>query len=253
MFDAFTTPTMVLIFAVGLLAGFVKGTVGFAMPMIMISLFSSLMPPSTALAALIVPTLCANLWQALRGGTGAAVASARLRWRFVATVMVCILFSAQLVTILPARALYLILGIPVIVFCLVQLAGWQLHIAPGARRRTELGLGAFAGLIGGVSGVWGPPTVMYLTALDTPKSEHMRVQGVVYGMGAVMLTLAHLKSGVLDGDTAPLSFLMLIPCGIGLALGAAMQDRLDQARFKRWTLIVLVVVGANLLRRGFTG
>ena len=45
-----------------LLAGTVKGAVGFAMPMVMISGLSSLMAPELALAALILPTLlCSRL------------------------------------------------------------------------------------------------------------------------------------------------------------------------------------------------
>ena len=39
--------------AITLFAGFVKGAVGFAMPMIMISAFSSFLPPEVALAGLI--------------------------------------------------------------------------------------------------------------------------------------------------------------------------------------------------------
>ena len=43
--------------AITLMAGFVKGAVGFAMPMIMISGLGSFMAPELALAGLIVPTL----------------------------------------------------------------------------------------------------------------------------------------------------------------------------------------------------
>jgi len=241
------------VIAATLLGGFVKGVVGFAMPMIIISLLGSVLPPEQALAALIVPTVATNLWQALRGGLAAAAGSALLHWRFIATVMVCIALSAQLVTLLPARVMYLVLGLPVVGFALAQLAGWSLRIAARHRLGAELGIGAFAGAIGGISGVWGPPTVIYLTALNTPRIEHMRVQGVVYAMGAVTLALAHLKSGVLNAQTLPLSLALVVPSIIGIALGFAVQDRLDQRRFRRITLLVLVVTGANLLRRGVLG
>jgi len=221
--------------------------------MIMISLLGSFLPPEKALAALIVPTVATNLWQALRGGVRAAAGSARLHWRFIAMVMVFIALSAQLVTLMPARVMYLTLGLPVVGFALAQLAGWTLKIARQHRLRAELGIGAFAGSIGGISGVWGPPTVIYLTALNTPKVEQMRVQGVVYGMGAVTLLLAHINSGVLNATTLPLSLALVVPSVIGLALGFAVQDRLNQVRFRRITLIVLVIAGANLLRRAAFG
>ena len=237
--------------AVGLtlVAGFVKGAVGFAMPMIMISGLASFLPPESALAALIIPTVISNVWQALRNGIGPAWESMKTFRVYLLIVLIFIALSAQLVRILPAWAMLLILGIPITLFAISQLAGWVLTIRPEHRRRAELMIGAFAGFVGGLSGVWGPPTVAYLTAIQTPKAEHMRVQGVIYGMGAVVLLLAHLRSGVLNATTAPLSVAMVVPSVIGMAVGFAIHDRLDQNRFRQATLAVLIVAGLNLIRR----
>ena len=209
-------------------AGFVKGTVGFALPMIMISGLGSFLSPEAALAGLIIPALVTNLWQALRNGLAAALESIQSHWRYLAILMFFLAFSAQFVTRLPENALFLVLGVPVTIFAGLQLAGWQLAYDPRNRRRVELGLGAFAGGFGGISGVWGPPTVMYLTALQTPKVEQMRVQGVVYGAGAVMLTLAHLRSGVLNIESAKLSTMLVLPALLGVAMGFAAQARMSQ-------------------------
>jgi hypothetical protein len=242
-----------LALSITLLAGFVKGAVGFALPMIMISGLGSFLPPEIALAALILPTVVTNLWQALRNGMGAAVQSIRRFWLFITIVLVFILGSAQMVRILPSWALFLILGVPVCGFAMLQLAGWRLHLRPERQKRAEVVLGGVAGFVGGMSGVWGPPTVTLLTALGTPKQEHVRVQGVVYGAGAVMLFAAHLKSGVLNATTLPLSLAMTVPALIGLALGFLVHDRLEQHIFRKATLIVLVIAGLNLVRRGLMG
>ncbi len=238
--------------AIAVLGGFVKGTVGFALPMILISGLGSFMPPELALGALIVSAVVTNVWQAFRNGLTAALSSARAHWRYLAVLAVCLALSAQLVTVLSPRAMFLSLGIPVTLFAILQLIGFSPDIPPNRRRPVELGVGAVAGGIGGVSGVWGPPTVLYLTALNTPKAEQMRVQGVVYGFGAVLLALAHLKSGVFSVTTAPLSALLLIPSLLGLTFGFLLHNRIDQARFRRLTLIVLVVAGLNLIRRGLS-
>jgi len=239
--------------ALALFAGFVKGTVGFALPMIMISGLASFLPPDVALAGLIVPAVVTNLWQALRNGPVAAIASARNHWRFLLMLLGFIAASAQLVTVLPASVLFLILGIPVSVFAMIQLIGWRPRIDARNRRPVELGVGAFSGFLGGISGIWGPPTVLYLTALDTPKVEQMRVQGVVYCAGAIMLVLAHTQSGVLTAPSVTLSSLLVIPALIGLYIGFRAQDRMDQTKFRKMTLLVLVVAGLNLIRRGLMG
>lgn len=253
VFNTLPPVLLALAVAVTLFAGFVKGAVGFALPMIMISGLGSFLPPEVALAALILPTVAANLWQALRDGIAAALASV---WRFrlyMAIVLIFIAGSAQLVRVLPSWSLFLILGVPVTLFAVAQLFGWKLHLRPEHRKRAEVAIGAFAGFVGGMSGVWGPPTVAYLTALDTPKAEQMRVQGVVYGAGAVVLLGAHLKSGVLNAETVPLSALMLVPAMVGMAIGIWVHDRLDQQRFRKATLAVLVIAGLNLIRRGLMG
>ena len=244
---------MIASVALALFAGFVKGTVGFALPMIMISGLASFLPPDVALAGLIVPAVVANLWQALRNGPVAALASARIHWRFLLMLLGFIAASAQLVTVLPASVLFLILGVPVTTFAIIQLVGWRPRIDARNRRAVELSVGAFSGFLGGISGIWGPPTVLYLTALETPKGEQMRVQGVVYSSGAIMLALAHMRTGVLTAPSVTLSTVLLLPALVGLALGFVVQDRLDQDKFRKMTLLVLVVAGLNLIRRGLMG
>ncbi len=238
---------------VTLLAGTVKGAVGFAMPMIMISGLAAFMPADLALAALIIPTLVSNSVQALRQGPQAAIQSVKRFRVFLIVGFVFLVASAQLVVRLPQQVLFLAIGLPIVAFVGIQLAGWAPHVAEENRTRTEVWVGAVAGAIGGLSGVWGPPTVAYLTAIRTPKAEQIRVQGVIYGLGAVALFGAHLNSGVLRLATMPLSLAMVPPALAGLWLGFKLQDRMDQRLFRKATLIVLFVAALNLVRRGLFG
>lgn len=252
LFPYLTPATLALAFAVAALAGLVKGMVGFAMPMILISGLGTFLPPEIALGGLILPTLVTNGMQALRQGVRAALASVRKFRVFLLAGLICLLATAQLVRVMSPQMFLLLLGVPVTLFALVQLLGLRLHLA-APNPRIELGVGAFAGAIGGLSGVWGPPTVMYLTALNTPKADQMRVQGVIYGLGAVALVVAHLGSGVLRADTAPFSLALIVPAVAGMWIGGRLSDRIDQATFRRATLLVLLIAGANLVRRGLIG
>ena len=244
---------MVMAALITLFAGVVKGAVGFAMPMIMISGISSVLPAETALAMLILPTVLTNVTQALRQGWREAWASVRRFKVYLMVGGVFLVIGAQLVPYLPSHILLLIIGVPVTIFALMQLFGVTFVIASENRIKAEGMIASLAGFIGGMSGVWGPLTVAYLTATNTPKQEQVRVQGVIYGLGAVLLFLAHLQTGVVSMRTLPASALMLIPAGIGMLIGFAIQDRLDQAKFKKATLVVLVVAGLNLVRRGLMG
>jgi uncharacterized protein len=242
-----------LAMAITLFAGFVKGAVGFAMPLIMISAFSSFMPPDLALAALILSVLTTNLHQSLRQGLGPAWASAQTYWRMILLTCIGIVISAPFVVILPQRLMLGLLGVPVMIFALMQLTGWQPTIAPRHRNGAEYGLGLVGGLYGGISGIWGPPAIVYLLAVGTAKAEMVRVLGVVFMIGAAVLTLAHLGSGVLNAVTLPFSLVLVVPAAAGMMLGFRLQDRLDPVRFRFWTLVVLVVVALNLVRRAVMG
>ncbi len=243
----------VFAFAVAAIAGFVKGVVGFAMPMIMISGLATLIAPDIALAMLILPTMVTNLWQAVRQGVGPALQSVRKHWRYLAVLLVMIALSAQLIYVLPEGVMFLVLGIPVTLFAALQLMGWRLRFPPSAHRIVELCVALFSGFVGGLAGVWGPPTVMYLTALNTEKREQVRVQGVIYGSGAVILLLSHIKSGLVTVGTAQASAILLVPAVLGMAAGFRIQDKLDQSLFRKMTLVILVVAGLNLVRRGIVG
>ena len=249
LFFGLLTPHLWLIaISIAILGGIVKGVVGFAMPMVVISGLSSFIDPELALAGLILPTLVANGTQALRQGIAPAWASARRFWVYLTVGGMVLLASAQLVRVLPISVLLGVIGVPVTLFALLQLAGWRFALQR-QRKDVEAGIGAFAGFLGGISGIWGPPTVLYLTALNTEKAEQMRAQGVIYGLGAVALVGAHIASGVLRLETLPLSLALIAPALLGQWLGGKVLDRIDQAVFKKATLLVLLIVGLNLIRR----
>lgn len=234
---------------VAFLAGLVKGVVGFGVPTLMISGLTVFLPVEVALAALIGTALVSNLAQALRQGLAAAWASIVAFRRFVTLVIVFIALSAQLVPLVPERWLLGFIGAAVSAVALAQMRGWRLRFTPQERGRYEWIMGGFTGFVGGLSGIWGPPTVAFLLPLGLGRAEFVRVQGVVYGLGAVMLALAHVGSGVLNRETLPLSLWLILPGMVGLWVGFQVQDRLDRAMFLRVTLWVLLLAGVNLLRR----
>lgn len=237
-----------------LVAGFAKGVVGFALPMIAISSIGSVLPAPLAVAAIILPAVITNIWQTFRQGLGAAWETLRRFWLLNLVMFLAIAMTAQLIMVISEALLFGILGVGVCGFALIQLLGWR-PSAPPKRwlKPVEAGVAMVAGFFGGLSGVWGPPILLYLTALELPKKELVRAQGVSFLLGSLILVASHLRSGLLLGEGGAISVVMVVPAMIGMAAGLAVQDRLDQQRFRRATLVVLVVAGLNLLRRALMG
>ena len=248
-------PLWALVAALGvtLFAGIVKGAIGFGVPLIILSGLTLFLDPLLAVAGLVLPALISNLVQVARHPRAEIWDAVQEHWRYIAMVCVLILGVSQLVVYVPERVFLLILGVPVMVLSVVQLAGVTFSIPPERRRVAEWSIGGLTGILGGFTGSWGPLTVLYLIALEMPKMRQLLVQGVVYSLGAAFLLVGHLQSGVLNAVTIPFSALLLVPIYIGMLIGFWLGAKLDAALFRKLTLLLLVVAGANLVRRGLLG
>ncbi|MFN3614670.1 MAG: TSUP family transporter, partial [Rubrimonas sp.] len=188
--------------AVLFVGGFVKGAIGFALPLIGVAGLGAFLPAQQAVALLIIPMLVSNLWQSCRTGFGAAWGTL---WRFRLLLLVltpAIVLFAQLLATAPEKLFYLTLGLGVTAFAISQLAGWRAAFMARAPRLSEVGAGLVGGFFGGIAGIWGPPVTLYLLAIDLSKEETMRALGVIFGLGSVALTVGQLLSGVLNAQTA---------------------------------------------------
>ncbi|MCU0826723.1 MAG: sulfite exporter TauE/SafE family protein [Tabrizicola sp.] len=239
----------VAVLGITLFAGFVKGAVGFAMPLILVSTFAIFLPQELALAGLILPTLVTNISQAFRQGVGPAKDTAYTYRRFLIATVICIAISAPFAEMIPRTVYLLMLGIPITAFAALQLMGRGLAIKLQHRNRAEWMLGVVGGLYGGVSGIWGPPLLVFLLSTSAEKLPSIRAQGVVFLIGAVSLLVSHLVTGLANAETLVFSAALCIPALIGLYAGYAVQDRLDQQRFRRWTQGLLVLTGLNMIRQ----
>lgn len=244
-------PTLLIAsFAVAILSGVIKGAIGFGMPLVILSGLSTFLDPKLALIGMIAPIVVSNALQALRTGVGPAIEATRSAWRYMLIVCIMIFAAAQLVPVIPSEAFYFVLGIPVLILALIQLMGLRLIIPLRHRGWAEWAVGLISGVLGGLAGTWGPTTVLYLLAIDMPKARQVIVQGMIYGTGSVTLLFAHLRSGLLNAETIPFTLALLPTALVGMWIGFQIQDKLDQEKFRKLTLIVLVIAALNLLRKG---
>lgn len=235
------------------LGGFVKGAVGFALPLVGVTGAASVLPAQTAVAMVILSTVFTNFQQSFRQGSDAFRGTFQRFWPMILITGALIWVGAGLLPSLDERTFFLGLGSFVLLFGGAQLIGWRPRISPKMERPVGVGAGVIAGISGGMSGIWGPPIVLYLTALRVSKLEQIRATGISFLVGALMLTPAHLLSGVLDETTLWLSAAAVAPAYLGMAIGQRTQDKMDLDLFRKLTLVVLLLVAVNLLRRGIFG
>ena len=244
---------LILCAIVTLLAAFTKGVTGFAMPIIMVSGMAMFLDPKLAIASIVIPTMVANIWQATQNGWHVAIETFKKHALLICTTLTMIFINAQWIGILNFNLLLTLLGVVITGVSLIQILGFTIQIRPDREKLGAFITGQIAGFFGALSGTWGPPTMIYLIAVNTPKVEQVRVAGLTFGLGALVFWIAHQRSGLVTPEALGLSILMLIPMALGLFLGNKAQAKIDQVLFRKVTLWVLLFAGLNVLRKAVMG
>ena len=123
---------IILVLSITLFAGLVKGLVGFAMPLIMITGFAIFLSLELSIVAMIIPTLFTNFYQAFREGIKPAVISIKTFWKYLTILLIMIVIGSNFITILPAKILFLLMGTSIFVFTLFLLTQTLLSDTPVA-------------------------------------------------------------------------------------------------------------------------
>jgi uncharacterized membrane protein YfcA len=230
-----------------LLAGTVKGVVGIGLPTTAIGVMTLWIDPRVAIALTLLPMTFSNAWQVIRQGH---IGRTMRTYRVFAVVL---FFGVGATTLLskdvPQQVLTGILGTIIIVFSLVNLIKDFPALPARFDRVAQISMGLFAGVMGGLTAVWGPAMIMYLTATRKPKDEFVRATGFLIFVGSIPLLLGYIRNGFFTADIAWIGALMLIPTLAGFTLGEALRSRMSGEVFRKTLLYVFLLLGLNLLRR----
>ena len=160
IFSEIDTVTLAVIAIAFVLAGLSKGFIGFGLPLISVPICASVMPVPLAIALTAAPILLSNIYQAFRGGRHGIVT--RRFWPLFATLVVGVLIGAQVLTRADHDTIAVIVGILLLVFVSMQFFDIKPNIPMQAERRLNPFIGFVAGLLGGVSSLFGPIAISYL-------------------------------------------------------------------------------------------
>ncbi|MGN6462491.1 MAG: sulfite exporter TauE/SafE family protein [Pseudolabrys sp.] len=239
--------SLLLIIAIFVLAGFVKGVVGLGLPTVSIALLSVIMMPAQAAALLIVPSFVTNVWQAF--GRRALILLRRLGV-MLSTMVVGTLLGGWWLPIDNYGRASMALGVMLILYALVGLLLPRFSIS----RRQEFWLSAPIGFITGIvtamTGVLVIPVVPYLQALDLDRDDLVQALGITFTVSTVALAAVLIGQHQLSAGMAGSSLAALVAAVVGMVAGQEVRKRIDPAQFRIWFFIALLALGAHLLLHG---
>ena len=244
-----------LTLALGLLtflaAGTVKGTLGIGLPLVAVPLLATVFDLPTAVALMVVPVLASNIIQALKGKR--KIATFRRFLPLLLTLIPGTVIAAQFLSSVNLRTGSLVLGVIVVLFSLFQLVRFDFEVNKKHERYLNPIVGLFAGFLGGLSNLFGPPLIMYLVTLKLEKDDFVTTIGFLFVIAAATLYTTLATVGILSLENATASLVAAIPVMAGVFIGTRLRDRIHQKTFERALMIVLIFVGLNLIRRGWLG
>lgn len=134
-----------------------------------------------------------------------------------------------------------------ILYSLYGLARPRLPPLTVGGRAADLLIGVVNGVVGGLTGLAAIIATVWCGARGWPKDEQRAVFQPV-GVAVFLLTLVSLGSAGLVGTETLRRFAIGLPAVVaGTWLGLRLYGRLDEARFRRVVLVLLLVSGAHLL------
>ncbi|WP_417687031.1 sulfite exporter TauE/SafE family protein [Roseibium sp.] len=244
MFDIFASYTpqlMTLLCVILFVAGVVRGFAGFGAGMIFMPIATSLIFPPTAAASflfldfviampLVVRAVRICDWGTILPAVAASVIFVHAGTWFLANGDVLML---RWIIFFIVTGLLLLLA-----------SGWRYHSRP--TRPVSFGVGAVAGVLGGISQVSGPPVVAFWLA---SAKEPMIVRAnliVFFALASVGTIVAYLINGFFTIEVVHLLLPAIPAYGIGLYLGSKGFGKADPKLYRRiaYSLIALAAISS---------
>ena len=225
------------------IGGMTTGIAGFAMGLVVSGIWLHILTPIQTAALIVGYSLLAqtySIWQLRQA----------MSWRKVAPFIVGGALGVPIGTILLAyiNPAYLRIGVGVllVLYSIYGLAKPSLKPVQGGVP-TDLGIGFFNGLLGGLTGLGGIIVTVWVQLRGWPKDvQRIVFQPVILaaqGMTAVSLAFA----GAYTAETIKLYLYGLPALAAGIWIGLKLYGKLDEAGFRKVILVLLLVSGLSLV------
>jgi len=238
-------PVLLFIAAAFLLAGFIKGVIGLGLPTVSMGLLAVTMPPSHALAIVIVPAVIANIWQTFVGPYLRDIV--RRLWPLMVGTVVGIWLNRGMLTGPYARYGAIVLGLLLVIYAIMGLSKFRFTVA----RRNEKWIGGIVGVITGMvsaaTGVQVIPSMPYMQAIGMEKDELVQALGVFFMIATLGLAINLTSAGLLTAATALPGAVAMAGAFAGMSIGQAVRSKLEPETFRRWFLVAMMLLGIYLM------
>jgi len=168
-------------------------------------------------------------------------------WPFLLMATLTIWIGAFALTRVDLFWLSILLGMLLIIYSLVNLAGFR----PTIPARHEIWTGAVAGvangLLTGMTGSFVVPGVLYLQAISLPRDTLVQAMGILFTLSTIALSVALAHNGWLSGRLGLMSIAAVMPAMAGMLVGQRIRKSLSENLFRKIFYISLLMLGLYIV------
>ncbi len=241
----FEISTLLVILAVYLLAGIVKGTVGMGLPLVSVGLLTALIGLQPAIALLVVPSLLTNIWQGFFGAN--TVALFRRFWTLLIPTMLFTWPGTLALAHVETAYLSALLGILLILYTVLSLSRMEFHVPVRWEGRLNPLIGATSGVLAGLIGAFTVPGVVYLQSTRLAREDLVQAMGMIFTLSAVGLSISLGAQNLMTADLGLMSTAAVVPVVIGMVIGTRIRKRTSEQSFRQIFLIALGILGTYIV------
>ncbi|MDH4987724.1 sulfite exporter TauE/SafE family protein [Aminobacter anthyllidis] len=237
-----------IIGAVFVLAGLVKGVVGLGLPTVAMGLLGLVMLPAEAAALLLLPSFVTNIWQLLVGPDITTLV--RRLWPMMLAVFAATLASTGLITSRYTGMVTSGLGLVLLVYAALGLLKLRMSVPSAAEPWAGPVVGALTGIMTGATGVFVIPAVPYLGGLGLGRDDLVQALGLSFTVSTVALGIGLWSNDAIPLQSIGMSALAIVPALAGMWLGGWLRSRVEPESFRRWFFAGLALLGAHTSWQG---
>ena len=249
--DPVLTSSLLTIITAVTLGSFVKGALGFGLPLIATPILLFVMPLPETVAVLALPIAVANLQQIWLN---------RANWRIIkqfwplilVSSLVMLVGSAAMVVIDNSILAMMIGGMisshAILSMVPIRALNTQ-NIATERLRKLIIPAGLISGILGSLTSMYSFPSLQLFLTMRLDKNDLAFLLGVFLSLGFVALWLGIRHAGFPVGDNLILSLLMVIPALIAQKAGDMTRRRISDDGFRKLVHISLACGGVTLIVR----
>ena len=241
--------TSIWLIAGALCGGFINGLSGFGYGLAALPFWLIGSPP-------VIAAQLAALGSVLGQVQTFSTIRKSVTWRHVGPITVAGLIGIPvgvwLLPMVPVAAFKLGVGLLLISYCIFMLviAGtWRVQ---NRRRDVELAAGFAGGITGGVAGIPGPVPVMWGAVQDWPRDDKRALFQIFNLATLVFMLVSTAVAGLMTFEFFKAAALVVPATIAGTFLGNWLYRQVDDNRFDRIVLSILLLSGAALIIGGAT-